>query len=84
MHDTVAGQAAIAGQEWTAALDEERRLLRHVPDEVGFAAKPQLAAAVPAVTRARTTKHGGSASNLTDPFAGSRLQKAGQRFTSKC
>ncbi|WP_258018372.1 transposase [Streptomyces noursei] len=28
------------------AEDEERRLLRHVPDEVGFATKPQLAAAM--------------------------------------
>jgi SRSO17 transposase len=28
------------------AEDEERRLLRHVPDEVTFATKPQLAAAM--------------------------------------
>ncbi|WP_258382861.1 IS701 family transposase [Streptomyces sp. NTH33] len=28
------------------AEDEERRLLRHVPDEIGFATKPQLAAAM--------------------------------------
>jgi SRSO17 transposase len=33
------------------AEDEERRLLRHVPDEIGFATKPQLAAAI--LARAR-------------------------------
>jgi SRSO17 transposase len=33
------------------AEDEERRLLRHVPDEIGIATKPQLAAAM--LARAR-------------------------------
>ncbi|WP_329538407.1 IS701 family transposase (plasmid) [Streptomyces sp. NBC_01450] len=42
-------RALYLGADWAA--DEERRLLTHVPDDVDFATKPELAAAM--LTRAR-------------------------------
>ncbi|MEV0493623.1 transposase [Streptomyces atratus] len=49
------------------AADEERRLLRHMPDVVEFATKPQLAAAM--LARA-------------DPWASQRAGSPGTRYTS--